>query len=399
MVKQFLVLVLAALSTLSHAQPAYQAEPASHTIAEADSRRILVLLRQGPAHYRGGDSYEAGYGDARSKASREVIGKRLAKEHGVKFVGLWPMPEIGLDCLILEAREGQDVQAVIAKIEKDKAVEWAEPVATYQSLGAISYNDPLFSAEPAATQWYLAELHQSATGKGVTIAIIDSGIDANHPDLAGQVQLNRNFVEGRLFSAEAHGTGVAGVIAAKANNQLGMVGVAPRARLLGLRACWQTGGRTQCDSLSLAKALHFAIEKDVDVINLSLTGPPGKLLAQLIAKAIENGTVVVAAVDPARLGGGFPASSRGVVAVTDNRAAMANSGGFRAPGHGVPTTQPNGKWFPVDGSSFAAAHVSGLFALLIEKRRSGTSPPILVRTSDGSGKIDTRASLRKAGGS
>lgn len=394
--KIFLALIALAFFIPSNAQAPISAEPALHASAEADSRRILVLLRQGPSHYRGGDPYDAGYGDARSKKSRELIGKRLAKEHRIKFVGLWPMPEIGLDCLIMEAIEGQDVQAVIARIESDKVVEWAEPVSTYQSLATISYNDPLFLAEPAAMQWHLAELHQSATGKGVTIAVIDSGIDAGHPDLSGQIQLNRNFVEGRTLSAESHGTGVAGVIAAKANNHKGMVGVAPGARLIGLRACWQTGSGSLCDSLSLAKALHFAIEKDLDVINLSLTGPPGRLLAQLIAKAVANGSVVVAAVDPAQQGGGFPASSRGVVAVTDNLAVMANTRGYRAPGHGVPTTQPNAKWFTVDGSSFAAAHVSGLFALLIEMRKGGSAQPVLVRAKDGSGKIDTRASLRKA---
>ena len=152
-------------------------------------------------------------------------------------------------------------------------MEWAEPVETYRSLGKISYNDPLFAASPAATQWHLAELHKTSTGRGVTVAVVDSSIDETHPDLAGQVQLNRNFVAGRVLGAESHGTGVAGIIAAKANNEQGMVGVAPRARLLGLRACWQSGGGSICDSLSLAKALHFAVEKNVNVLNISLTGP------------------------------------------------------------------------------------------------------------------------------
>lgn len=396
--KQFLVLMVVAFFTLSNAKPTTPAAVNLEAVSDTDKRRILVLLRQGPAHYRGGDAYEAGYSNARSKASREIIGKRLAKEHGVRFVGFWPMPEIGLDCLIMEAIEGQPVQGVIAQIESDKEVEWAEPVATYQSLGAVSYNDPLFAATPAAIQWHLADLHQTATGKGVTIAIVDSSIDGSHPDLSGQMQVNRNFVEGRALSAEAHGTGVAGVIAAKANNQLGMVGVAPKARLLGLRACWQQGTTSVCDSLSLAKALHFAIEKDADVLNLSLTGPPGKLLSQLIAKAIANGMVVVAAIDPTEQDGGFPASSTGVVAVADNLSVTFNQDAFRAPGNGIPTTQPNSKWFTVDGSSYSAAHVSGLFALLIEERGSGNVRPVLVRAKDRSGRIDTRASLRKAAG-
>ena len=396
--KQLLALMAVAFLTLSNAQPTSSAEPTSGVVASADSRQILVLLRQPLPHYRGGDSYATGYSDARSKASREVIGKRLAAKLGIKFVGFWPMPAIGLDCLIMEAVEGQDVKAVIAKIVSDNEVEWAEPVATYESLGTVSYNDPLFAVTPAATQWHLAELHQSATGKGVTIAVVDSGIDAGHPDLSGQMQVNRNFVVGRTLTAEAHGTGVAGVIAAKANNRQGMVGVAPEARLLGLRACWQDERRSVCDSLSLAKALHFAVEKNADILNLSLTGPPSKLLTQLITRAIANGSVVVAAVDPVGRGGGFPASSKGVVAVTDTISVISIASSYRAPGNDVPTTQPNSKWFTVDGSSYAAAHVSGLFALLIQKRRDGNAQPILIRTKDGSGKIDTRASLRTAAG-
>jgi subtilisin family serine protease len=244
----------------------------------------------------------------------------------------------------------------------------------------------------------LAELHKSASGKGVTIAIVDSGIDASHPDLSGQLQFNRNFVEGRPLSAEQHGTGIAGIIAAKANNRQGMVGVAPGARLLGLRACWQRTNHSLCDSLSLAKALHFAIKKDADIINLSLAGPPSKLLNALVAKMVANGSVVVAAVDPTNQGDVFPSSSKGVVSVTDEKSVMLTKNQYRAPGSYVPTTQLNSKWFMVHGTSYSAAHVSGLYALMIEKRGSSSRPLTLIREEDGSGKIDTRASLKSAAG-
>lgn len=396
--KQFLFLFLAAFFTLSNAEPATPADSANGSEVENESRQILVLLRQAPAHYRGGDSYGSGYGDARSKASREVIGKRLAKEHGVRFVGFWAMPEVGLDCIIIEAARGQVISDVISEIEDDKEVEWAEPVEKYQTLGAADYNDPLFAAAPAAKIWHLAELHKTATGKGVSIGVVDSSIDILHPDLVGQMALNRNFVEGRSLGAESHGTGVAGVIAAKPDNQKGMVGVAPKARLIGLRACWQKGSSSVCDSLSLAKALHFGIEKNVDILNLSLTGPNSKLLTELIAKAISNGVVVVAAVDQRAANGGFPASSNGVIAVSDGLSSLSNSSVFQAPGKGIPTTQPDSKWGVVSGSSYSAAHVSGLFALLIEERGNGKYRPILVREKNGGGTIDTRASLKKASG-
>ena len=76
----------------------------------------------------------------------------------------------------------------------------------------------------------------------VRVAVIDSMIEADHPDLTGQVILSQNFVTGQSDAPEVHGTGVAGIIAALGNNGQGIVGVAPQARLMALRACWQTPG-------------------------------------------------------------------------------------------------------------------------------------------------------------
>ena len=125
------------------------------------------------------------------------------------------------------------------------------------------------------------------------MAVIDSGIDAGHPDLAGQVAVNRNFVSGQPLVAEQHGTAVAGIIAAKADNRMGIVGVAPGTRLLGLRACWQgrDSASTVCDTLSLAKALYFAVESRADVINLSLSGPDDRLLR--VARNCPAGAIVL----------------------------------------------------------------------------------------------------------
>ena len=159
-------------------------------------------------------------------------------------------------------------------------------------------NDPLFAAQPAARQWQLAKLHRLATGSGVRVAVIDSGIDASHPDLAGQVAVNRNFVAGRPMAAEQHGTGVAGIIAARAGNGIGLAGIAPGAR--SSWACAPAGRRrakTLCDSFSLAKALYFAIDQKAPVINMSLSGPDDRLLRQLLKIAMGKGETVVAAFD------------------------------------------------------------------------------------------------------
>jgi subtilisin family serine protease len=203
------------------------------------------------------------------------------------------------------------------------------------------------------------------------------------------VAVRENFVTDRPYAAEAHGTGVAGVIAAAENNRLGIAGVAPDARLLALRACWDGGAQgTICDSLSLAKALHFAVDRDAQVINLSLAGPQDRLLGRLIDVAIADGATVVAAADPDLPKGGFPASHPGVMAV----GAGGEGAALTAPGHDVPTTLPGGRWSLVNGSSYAAAHVSGLMALIRQREPRARGAAALV-TSRTNGTIDACASI------
>lgn len=369
-----------------------RAQPVAPDYAE---RQILVLLKQVPHHARGGSGHAGTYGDALSKSARERMGRRIARDAALGFVGNWPMPLIGLDCFILAVPADISIDQAIARVVKDRDVEWAQPVNEFTtSQSATAYNDPLFAVAPVARQWHLAQLHAVATGKGVTIAIIDSQIDDAHPDLTGQIAVMRDFVIGRTGRAEEHGTGVAGIVAAKANNGLGMAGVAPDARLLGLRACWQRhdGGGSVCNSLSLAKALHYALERRADIVNFSLTGPHDPLLARLIDIGITRGTTIVASADARTASGGFPASRRGVVAVSDIERASAPVGVVSAPGRDIPTTQARGRWNLVNGSSFAAAHVSGLMALVRERSVRGAGA--LVMDADGSGTIDVRASLR-----
>lgn len=394
---RILVALLIALSSLSSALPAW-ARDRSNTI-EPD-RQILVLLRQMPAHYRSDSTFDGNYGDTMNRAARERLGRKIAREHNVQFVGSWPMPVVGLDCLIMAAPNAKSAAAVAAEIARDADVEWAEPVQLYRTMGsAAGYNDPLFAAAPAARQWHLGQLHRMATGKRVMIAVIDTRVDSRHPDLIGQIATSQEFVAGHPGGAEKHGTEVAGVIAAKANNGVGMVGVAPNARLMALRACWQLPGSrgSACDSLSLAKALHFAIEHGANIVNMSLGGPPDRLLARLINASLAKGMTVIASADRDRTGGGFPASHAGVIAVSDQPDAAAPQGVVGAPGRGIPTTQPGAKWYLVSGSSYAAAHVSGLVALMRELWQGrGYALPALVAMPGAGAFVDARATLSQA---
>lgn len=360
-------------------------------------RQVLILLKLPAQHFRSTTGYADNYGDGASRTARRRVAARIASDHGLKLVTDWPMPLVGLDCYVMAVPEGQSPDTVAAELSRDKAVEWSEPMHVYAAQAkAGPPNDPLYRAQPVAREWRLDELHALATGRGVRVAVIDSAVDAGHPDLKGQVETQADFVIGRPAGAEAHGTGVAGVIGALEDNQVGIAGVAPGARLMALRACWQQDpAATVCDTLSLAKAMHFAVDHSAQVINLSLAGPPDMLLGRLIDVALARGIVVVSAVDPALAGGGFPASHKGVVAVTVSGAASA--GVFAAPGRDVPTTEPGGKWGLVNGSSYSAAHVSGLFALMRERNRRGGSALTLVAANGaGGGAIDACATLSKA---
>jgi subtilisin family serine protease len=206
----------------------------------------------------------------------------------------------------------------------------------------------------------------------------------------------QSFVQGdHAFTADVHGTAIAGVIAARANNSLGIVGVAPGAVLFALKACWQADPASRaavCDSYTLAQAVDFALREGAQVLNFSLTGPRDPLLSQLLEVAGERGVVVLAAAPSSRAGAsdsGFPASHPGVLAV--HAAGMLGDGPnddgspspsvvpsvapaagapvqLAAPGLDILSTAPRNGYDFYSGSSLAVAQVTGVVALLLEYR-------------------------------
>lgn len=353
--------LLALWATLpASARPPAPAGSAS-SVEAAASGQLLVMLRLPPQHYHPDAAYAGRYPNDSGHAARRRAAAQLAQAHGLKLVDDWPMPVIGVDCYVMEQQSDAPVDRALAALARDPRVMWAQPMNTFHGLDV---GDPLYAVQPAARYWHLAELHKASTGRGVRIAVVDSGIDGSHPDLAGQVELRANFVGGSPDAAEAHGTAVAGIIAARAGNGAGIAGVAPDARLLALRACWpDRAGTTRCNSFTLGKALNFAIMNDAKIINLSLSGPSDRLLQVLLDVAGTRGMAVVGAADPAQADGGFPASWPGVIAV-----GMANGTSLRAPGADIPTAAPGARWVFVSGPSYAAAHVAGLAALVEQLR-------------------------------
>lgn len=362
-------LVAASMLALCAALPAGALEqepartPAGQAAAPA-SRQVLVMLRLPPQHFNPDTAYAGRYPNDGGRAARRRTGQELARTHGLTLVDDWPMPVIGIDCYVMENDGDAPLEPVLARLSRDPRVAWAQPMNTYHGLDG---GDPLYAVQPAAKYWKLAQLHKSSTGRGVRVAVIDSGVDASHPDLSDQVQLQQNFVSSPPAAAEDHGTAVAGIIAARAGNGIGIAGVAPGAKVQALRACWaEAAGATRCNSFTLGKALNFAIMNGAKVINLSLSGPADRLLQTLLDTAAVRGMVVVGAADPQRTDGGFPASHPGVIAVAAVHRAHAPAGTLLAPGAGIPTTMPGARWGFVSGPSYAAAHVAGLAALLAQ---------------------------------
>ncbi len=239
----------------------------------------------------------------------------------------------------------------------------------------------------------LTEAHRLATGNRVLVAVIDSGIDSSHPDLVGAVV--RSFDAAGSGPAHPHGTGMAGAIAARRN----VLSAAPRVGVLAVRAFdpRSTGG--DGTTFNIIKGLDWSIENGARVVNMSFAGPSDPRLNDVLERAAKRGVVLIAAAGNAGPNSPplYPAANRNVVAVTatdieDRLFTGANRGGHiavAAPGVDILVPAPNGDYQFTTGTSVAAAHVSGIAALLIERNPKLTPSDvrrILTRTAKSLGQ-------------
>ncbi|MEM9384912.1 MAG: S8 family serine peptidase [Pseudomonadota bacterium] len=297
----------------------------------------------------------------------------IARRHALQIIDGWQMASLGVYCALVEAKAEpvRTRQQVLQALRADRQVESAQPLNAFDVRGTMAPDDPYAALQAAHTAMAIDKAHRWATGKGVRVAVIDTGIDARHRDLRKRIRESRNFVPGE-HAAEVHGTAVAGVIGAIAGNGLGGYGVAPDVALFAYRACWDAPGSAgsvgRCDSFTLARALDRAIDKSVDVVNLSLAGPADPLLTRLVDEALAKGIVVVGP-QVADTRAQFPTAIDGVIAVT----SAPVDGAISAPGADVLTTVPRDAFDFMQGVSFATAHVSGVVAL-IRERQPDASP-------------------------
>jgi hypothetical protein len=352
--------------------------PLPDSVRNGPEQYLLVTVHNEPAPLssRAGSTLR-GYDGAASYAvsgTARALAHALAAEYRMQEVSAWPIAALHVHCIVYHVQTADSRDELLHRLAADPRVELAQPLQSFATSTTAAdtpatYNDPYLKLQRGLWEMSVVAAHNWSRGAGASVAIIDTGVDTNHPDLAGRVRLTRNFVDGDSvqFDRDRHGTQVAGVIAAVGDNGQGIVGVAPQVQLLAFKACWEARQGTAaavCNSFTLALALQAAIDAQVDVINLSLVGPADKLLAALTEKAIERGTIVVGAVPPSSRMDGFPAGVPGVLGVDMAERASQATGALRAPGVDVLTLTPEGHYDFATGSSLAAASVSGIVALM-----------------------------------
>ena len=318
---------------------------------------------------------------AKNKSRWPVIEQELLNDYPLAKSGAFPLDSLGILCLVFIIPEQYDMSTLVTKLLRDARVESVQQNAVFINQSG-QYSDQYAQLQHGAKQIGADKVHHRFTGKGVKIAIIDTGIDTEHLDLANQIVLQKSFVEkgDESFASDRHGTAIAGVIAAIADNNIGIYGVAPDAQLLGLKSCFyqaEAQNYAICSSWSLAKALDFAILQAVDVVNLSLSGPQDTLLARIINEGKRREIIFVAATDDRNHQVGFPALLPDVIAVASSEDVSADELSptkdkniLLAPGKEIISTVPYNKYDFFSGSSLATALVSGSVALLKEKNPS-----------------------------
>lgn len=369
--------LLTALSLLSQVSNAETVLPEDR-VAKVEERRLLVAFRDGSIdRVPSGDSTN-GY-RRRGRYGTSTFGDRstgeLAERYALERMDQWPIPAIGMHCAVYRVPGNRSVQQTIDRLQRDESVDLVERMRTFRTL-TLEGDDPYARLQPGLDRMHIRAVHPRFTGVGVRVAVIDTGIDTAHPDLAERIVGAQNFTaHDDATTADIHGTAVAGIIAAAARNHTGIVGVAPDARILSLKACWpeQPGKPAAvCDTFTLAQALNTAIQQQVRIVNLSLAGPADPLLELLIRKGIDQGMIFVSSVPPDGSSTRFPSSVEGVIAVRSAGSAAAPAElaahAVAAPGNEILTTLPRDGYNFVNGSSYATAHISGLIALMLQAK-------------------------------
>lgn len=305
----------------------------------------------------------------------------------------------------------QDMQTVSSSVtdeEDDKYLKW---IRTSEAVDASQMDTSVTNVLTAAgaadidtnvaadsvytvqgVPWNISKIEAPAawqnglTGRGVVVAVIDTGVRLSHPDLKDNIAGGYNVLNPSQppLDAQGHGTHVAGIIAAS-NNNFGVVGVAPNAKILAVKALDDTGYATNSQ---IAEAILWAAENGAQVINLSVgTASSSITLKRAVEYAFtKNITIVASSGNDGKKGISYPAAYDNVISVgssnfIDARSWFSNYGNkldYVLPGERILSTYTYPEYVFQDGTSMAAPHAAGLAALAIE---AGARTPADVRAA------------------
>lgn len=342
-------------------------EPADRLIIAAVDNDSTSFVGRSGSTPRGYDTVTV-YGP--TSDARRVM-HSLETDYGLREVSAWPIDSLHLHCAVLAPPAGTNREDLLAKLSRDPRIKLAQPLQTFATR-TQNYNDPYVGLQRGFQELNVAEAHPWSRGDGVRIAIIDTGVDIAHKDLQGNIAAAANFVDGNTdqFRRDRHGTEMAGVIAAVANNREGIVGIAPESRILAYKACWQLSpdaDAARCNSFTLAQALVAAFDAHAQAINLSIAGPDDPLLHSLIQEGMRRGIVFVAAATPGQSDAPSLFHQPGVIEVAGAEDRSTDSALFYAPSHEILTLIPGNHYDFASGDSIATAEITGVVSLLLAK--------------------------------
>lgn len=313
----------------------------------------------------------------------------LVRRHGLERLQLQNFPLVGATIglfRITDRRRAETVSRELAAETGIRGVQFNFRYVLQNQKAPETEGDP---AQYALLKLRLLEAHTLARGTNVTVAVIDSAIDTKHPELSEAIAGSFDAL-GSKEGPHVHGTGIAGAIAAHAR----LMGSAPAAKILAIRAFGATQNGEESTSFVLLKALDYAAAHGAQIVNMSFTGPKDALIERGVAAASARGMVMVAAAGNAgpKSPPLYPGANPNVIAVSatdaqDKLFAASNRGGYialAAPGVDIFLPAPDQKYQISSGTSFSAAYVSGLVALMLERNpalRPGEVRAILMKTA------------------
>lgn len=374
--------------------------------ASQDAKRVIITFKSGtPQAQR-----HAALRDLKARTLKEIVSNDPRQEFSAVVADVeLPQPVAPGNNMALGVSDLAAANPDIMTVEEDFRIKWIESTASFQATplpggsaeslglkfsrgatGAVSAANLVAAATRGEIPWGVTRVKAPAAwdyteGAGVRVAIIDTGINAKHRDLAGKVDGGYSAVsdcdkEECWTDDNGHGTHVAGTIGAKRDGR-GVVGVAPRARLYAVKVLDADGSGSLSD---VVEGIVWAANNEMQVANMSLgSSMPSDAMHRAIRYAKARGVVVVAAAGNSGGSVGYPASYPETIAVSasdwnDKIAGFSSRGeavDFIAPGVAVVSTAYNGDYANFSGTSMAAPHVAGLAALAVAQGYRGLDGP------------------------